>query len=86
MKYIKLFEEHTANGPAEVKVGDTVTVVHEGPPFYTGDASEEDYNFDSEVFEIFEDGRILVSDHGHKCIAKYDDGYDGYVIDEDYEK
>lgn len=74
MKYIKLFEEHTANGPIDVKVGDTINVAND-----MGGHDPEEIRT-CKVLKIIERGKILVDDHGTKVVCKYDDGRDGYLM------
>jgi len=81
MKYIKLFEEHlTANGPMDVKVGETINVVNDNG------GHEPDDIVPCQVLKILEPGKIVVKDVDVNVVAKYDDGYDGYLMVHDYEE
>jgi hypothetical protein len=71
--------EATANGPADVKAGDTIRLVNN--THMEGDTVSQ-----TTVREVLPDGRILTDDFGHGVIAKYDDGYDAWCVDEDDER
>lgn len=82
MKHLKTFKqlnEATANGPAEVQAGDSIRLVNN--THMEGDTVSQ-----TVVKEVLPDGRILTNDFGHGVIAKYDDGYDAWVVDEDDER